>query len=134
MPTFLVRIIETHDLVGIFVAQNIHRLAILIDECTDPGDCEFLRLPAGGVMWTSPAVPIPIERSDDNDDLGDPDPVPWARATLTESWWSGFHGYIDDDWIPLFPEDPKPPPPVPPTPRPAGPGQVVLFKKRKPRF
>jgi hypothetical protein len=79
MPTFLFRLIDTHDLVGIFVAQNIGRLADLVDECTEPDDCEFLRMPAGGVIWTSPAIPIPIELSEDEDPT-EPDPLPWAGA------------------------------------------------------
>jgi hypothetical protein len=38
MPTYLVRIIETHDLVGVFSADNIVQLIDIVDECTDP-DC-----------------------------------------------------------------------------------------------
>jgi hypothetical protein len=32
MPTYLVRTIDDHDLVGIFVAPNILALALLVDE------------------------------------------------------------------------------------------------------
>jgi hypothetical protein len=38
MPTYLVRTINDRDLVGIFVAPDLFRLALLVDECTDPGD------------------------------------------------------------------------------------------------
>ena len=41
MPIYLVRTIDEHDLVGIFVAPNVLALALLVDECVDPGDCEY---------------------------------------------------------------------------------------------
>ena len=70
MPVYLVRIIGTRDLVGIFVAPDVGALAMLIDECTDPGDCEYQRMRPGGLMWTSPAVPVPLAyNEDDEDDL-----------------------------------------------------------------
>ncbi|MGM4893096.1 hypothetical protein [Tardiphaga sp. 839_C3_N1_4] len=36
MPTYLVRIIETRDLVGVFSADNIVQLIDIVDEWTDP--------------------------------------------------------------------------------------------------
>lgn len=35
VPAYLVRIIDTRDLVGIFVADDEDYLAIAVDECTD---------------------------------------------------------------------------------------------------
>jgi len=35
MPTNLVRTVDEHDLVGIFVASNLLKLSILIDEGVD---------------------------------------------------------------------------------------------------
>jgi hypothetical protein len=37
MPIYLVRTIDEHDLVGIFVTPNLLALALLVDECVDPG-------------------------------------------------------------------------------------------------
>jgi hypothetical protein len=90
MPTYLVRTIEGPDLVGIFVAPDLFSLALLVDECTDPGSCEFQRMKPGGIMWTAPAVAVPIELGDDDDDLISEDPIPWSQASLTESWWESF--------------------------------------------
>ncbi|WNV08900.1 hypothetical protein [Tardiphaga sp. 709] len=88
MPTYLVRIIETRDLVGVFSADNILQLIIIVNECTEPDDCEYARLSVpGGIMWTSPAIPIPIPRTDDEDG-SEPDPMPWSEATDTERWWT----------------------------------------------
>jgi hypothetical protein len=50
MPAFLVRTIEEHKLVGIFVAPNLFDLALLLDEGIDPGVCECQRMSAGGIM------------------------------------------------------------------------------------
>ncbi|KZD20349.1 hypothetical protein A4A58_19100 [Tardiphaga robiniae] len=81
MPTYLVRIIETRDLVGVFSADNIVQLIDIVDECTEPDECEYTRMGPGGIMWASPAIPIPIAIPEDDDD-GEPDPMPWAPALL----------------------------------------------------
>jgi hypothetical protein len=61
MPTYLVRTIRDCDLVGVFFARDTYELALIVDECTDPGSCEYQRMKTGGIMWTSPAIPVPIE-------------------------------------------------------------------------
>lgn len=137
MPTFLVRVIQNRDLVGIFFAPNPEYLADLVDECTDPVDCEYMRLPAGGIMWTSPAIPVPIELSrDETDDLIKPDPMPWSRASMSDSWWSSFYALPDEKqrWRPVLQEEPPPPPQKPVARKRAAPaGKVLPFKKRTPR-
>ncbi|WP_445490224.1 hypothetical protein [Rhodopseudomonas sp. RCAM05734] len=105
MPTFLVRIIETHDLVGIFVCSNLRELAITIDECTDAGECEYIRMASGGIMWTSPAIPIPIELPEDDDGC-EPSPMPWGAATFTEIWWGYVYGFRSASrWRKVFPDE-----------------------------
>ena len=64
MPAYLVRIIGTRDLVGIFTADDGLGLAIAVDECTDVSDCEYAELPYGGIMWESPAKPVPLNVGD----------------------------------------------------------------------
>jgi len=132
MPTYLVRTIRDRDLVGIFVARDTYELALIVDECTDPGSCEYQRMKTGGLMWTSPAIPIPIEMGED-DDGSEPDPVPWGAASLTESWWDSFFGYARGKWKPVCSDLPYEPgfPEAPEPPRPAGPGHVVQFRKRR---
>jgi hypothetical protein len=44
VPAYLVRIIDTRDLVGIFVADDEDYLAIAVDECTDAPGCEYVAL------------------------------------------------------------------------------------------
>jgi hypothetical protein len=59
MPAYLVRTIDEHDLVGIFVAPSVGHLALILDEGIDPGVCEYQRMGPGGIMWTSDAV-VPL--------------------------------------------------------------------------
>lgn len=64
MPTYLVRIIGTRDLVGVFSANNIVQRIDIVDECTEP---ERVRVNAhatsarqrlgpaqGGMAWCRP--------------------------------------------------------------------------------
>jgi hypothetical protein len=121
MPTYLVRTIDEHDLVGIFVAPNLFALALLIDECADPGVCEYQRMKPGGIMWTSPAVVVPIISDDDDEDYTAPDPIPWSAVSMTESWQDSLYDWsnkgrwraIEFDLDDLYggPEEPDDPPP-----------------------
>jgi hypothetical protein len=130
MAVYLVRTIDEHDLVGIFNAPNLDELALVVDECLDPGDCEYQRMGTGGIMWTEPAIPIPIELPEgEEDDSTEPDPVPWSAATLTDDWWNSFYGFRRGNWKAFYPDAPKKPHPSPP-PRPMGPGRVVPMRKR----
>ena len=96
-----------------FVADEADDLLVVIDECLDAADCEYmgaaqrrdnvdeflpLRSPLRLVtlMMTSPKA----------------EELPWAIAELSESWWSVVYGYSDDNWTEFFPGSPR-------TPRPA---------------
>jgi hypothetical protein len=37
------------------------RKELNLDECADPGECEYIELPNGGVMWAHPAVAVPLD-------------------------------------------------------------------------
>jgi hypothetical protein len=125
MPTYLVRLIDNQDLVGIFVARNVGQLAAAVDECTEPEDCEYIVLGTGGIIWLSKAIPIPIDLPEDE---SFDDPMPWDGASLTDSWWNYFYGLETDDWIPI---DPDRPPPPPEPPERTGPGHVVPFQRKR---
>ena len=80
MATYLVRLQESNELVGIFWADNLKALGWLIDEAVDPFICEYKKLPYGGIFWPNPIdVTIPLDDScfsaDEDDDNFDPDPV-----------------------------------------------------------
>jgi hypothetical protein len=127
MPAYLVRTIDEHDLVGFFVADEIEDLILAIDECLDPGDCEYAELPTGGIMWASPAVTIPIDNGDEDKKEDEKHHIPWTRADLTDLWWNVVHS-SEEEWTELFPGTPREPRSRP-TP-PIGPGRVLPYRKR----
>jgi hypothetical protein len=127
MPAYLVRTIDEHDIVGFFVADEMEDLLITIDECLDASDCEYIELPAGGIMWSSPAIAIPLNPGDDAN-ATEAETLPWAKAELSESWWSVVYGYSDDEWTEFFPGSPRTPRPAAPS-RGMGPAQVVPIRK-----
>jgi hypothetical protein len=130
MPAYLVRIIDTRDLVGFFFADDELRLELVVDECTDAPDCEYIELPEGGVMWETPAIDVPIEIDRESDDENNIPPMPWSHASLTEGWWSVLYGYTDEKWTPFVEQDPlKPRPPAPR--KPLGPGRVISFRRKR---
>jgi hypothetical protein len=131
MPAYLVRIIETRDLVGIFVADDEEAVQSVVDECTDVLACEYLELPDGGVMWETPAVPVPLVTAEkgDNEDAEIAE-LPWSKASLTERWWNFVHGFEGEEWTPFDPDAPPRSSDDSKPDRPSGPGHVVPFKKR----
>jgi hypothetical protein len=115
-PAYLVRLCDTRDLVGFFFAEEVDELELKVDECTDVPDCEYVELPLGGIMWTSPAIDVPIEIDKDRvERMKTTFPeFPWQRASLSERWWSILYGYTDEQWTRFVPENPlKPRPPAP---------------------
>lgn len=129
MAAYLVRMSGTRDLVGFFVADDEDDLAIVVDECTDVPDCEYVELPAGGVMWESPAKPVPLDAGDLDDDDAPIEEFPWSGASLTGQWWQIAYGIEEVEWTPF---DDGPPRPARPEPRRrlSGEGRVVPFRKR----
>jgi hypothetical protein len=83
---YLVRTIEDHDLVGIFVAENRLQLEMIVDECVDADACEYAPMSSGAMFWTSPAIEIPPPQGDEDSEDDDP-AVPFAAASLSENWW-----------------------------------------------
>ena len=116
MPAYLVSLIDTRDLVGFYFADEAADLVTIIDEGTEPADCEYAKLPDGGIIWECPAISVPVEI--DRDDPFDGEDIlglPWSGAALSESRWSVLYGYTDEQWTPFFPDQPREP--RPPAPR-----------------
>lgn len=132
MPAYLVRTIDTRDLVGIFVADDEDDLEIAVDECTDVPDCEYVELPAGGIMWASPAKPVPLNAGDPADEESEVEEFPWSGASLTERWWNVAYGFEDVEWTPFEADPPRPPRPQPLTKERRDAGGVIPFRKQRP--
>jgi hypothetical protein len=119
VPTYLVRFIKSHDIVGFFTADDLDELELAIDECTDPVACEYIELPVGGIMWASSARPVPVDVGDDEEVELLPE-LPWREAELSESWWNVIYGYTDGTWTPFDLEAPQDPMADPPPSDPNG--------------
>ena len=130
MPAYLVRTIDEHDIVGFFAADEPDDLLVVIDECLDAADCEYMELPDGGIMWTSPAIAIPLNPGNDEDKETEAEELPWARADLSETWWSAVYGDSDANWTEFFPGIPKTPRPAAPSRTATGSAEVVPIRKR----
>jgi hypothetical protein len=115
--------------VGFFVAEEMEDLLMAIDECLDAADCEYVELPAGGILWSSPVTAIPLDPGREEENSDDGQKLPWAKAELSEAWWSVVYGYSDDEWTEFFPGRPHKPRSNPRL-RPMGPGRVVPYRKR----
>ena len=83
------------DFVGIFAVDAKRELFWLIDECCDPGECLYRKIPSGGIYW-----PAPVEKKDsDETDYMD-------EAWITD-WWGAaiMEGFDEPDaggkWKPV---------------------------------
>ena len=99
MPVYLVRLSKSRDIVGFFAAENLDELTIAVDEYIDVPAREYVELPVGGIMWSSPAGPVPFNVRDLEDEETEFPELPWASAELSESWWDVIYGYTDETWI-----------------------------------
>jgi hypothetical protein len=56
MKVYLVRLAappgDTDPFVGVFAAQSVFELGLLVDEWVSPLECEYVAAPPGGVCWT----------------------------------------------------------------------------------
>ena len=54
MRAYFVRVAADRQVVGLFVAPSIVMLATLVDECCDPGSCEYAPAGIGGILVERP--------------------------------------------------------------------------------
>jgi hypothetical protein len=128
MPAYLVRLIKDRDVVGFFAADDFDDLVVAVDECTDVPACEYVELPPGGIMWTSPAVAVPFDLRD-HVEGSEIEELPWEKVELCGAWWSVVYGYTDDEWTRFDPDAPQDPAPES-SKRPLGPAKVIPIRKR----
>jgi hypothetical protein len=71
--TALVRLKDNKEIVGFFVYSDLYELFWLIDECTDPYQCEYKKISSGGFMWPKPNAQVLMDfdsEIEDEDDAG----------------------------------------------------------------
>lgn len=105
MTTYLVRLKRNAELVGLFVSPTDDMLGEFVDECCDPYECEFVKLPPGGIFLPSsgaPVVPTKIEYPEDDQNIPD-----WfARAVTSELWIDIFYSEKrGPKWRPIEPNE-----------------------------
>lgn len=93
MTAYVVRVMNSQELVGLFSASNLTSLIELVDHVCDPGACEYARLRDGGMIFegTAPVVPLVLIRGDEdgNDPLLRP-------SDFAGSWWNDLYRFEDD--------------------------------------
>jgi hypothetical protein len=80
MPAYLVRTIDSMTWSEFFAATSIVDLVVLVDEAVDADKCEYQRLGSGDIMWTGPAVAIPIEGAGGDDEEISEAKISWEGA------------------------------------------------------
>lgn len=101
MHAYIVRLRKNTELVGLFVSPSDEMLWEFVDECCDPGECEFVRLPAGGLYLHQAGAPkVPTLIRDPEDEKSYPD---WfSQGTISELWLDIFYGgQPPEDWCPV---------------------------------
>lgn len=111
MAIYLVRMQKNKEIVGIFVGANPDDLADLVDECTDPHECEYITLGRGGIHWPKPGMPtVPLlldaeavglddEEMDDLEVMDQDDPFKFSESAFTDEWHEVFfHGPERKKW------------------------------------
>lgn len=107
MDAYLVRLKKNAELVGLFVSPSPAKLWDFVDECCPPADCEYLRLPPGGIYLDetgAATVPTVIDP-----ESCDPGPNWFSGATVSDLWIDIF--YRDSDelaWQPVETDEMNP--------------------------
>lgn len=98
MTAYLVRLADDHQVVGIFVAEDMGELAYLVDQACDPRTTEYLELPSGGAYVGAPTAAQWPLRMVSEDSAHPEDENPLRGAALDDAW----HGAsIEGEWLPL---------------------------------
>ncbi|MBZ9806950.1 hypothetical protein [Mesorhizobium sp. ESP-6-2] len=126
MNLFLVRRMESRELVGLIYCRRAEDLFDFVDECTDPYRCEYRVIDvAGSILWLGQAAQVPtltkgvynphgdLDDVVSVDDAGQEQDRPdlLAGASLSELWRDYFTRRVDyeDDqdnqWLPVPTDD-----------------------------
>lgn len=92
MATFIVRVRDNREAVGIFSAEDLDELLDLVDEVTDAPNCEYAEIESGGVVWLRKAAALPL--SVDWEEAQPPVLQLIGAPEVTEAW---FFALNDDD-------------------------------------
>jgi hypothetical protein len=94
MTTFVVRVRDSREAIGIFSADDREELCYLVDEVTAATDCEFAEIRNGGVIWPAEAGTLPV--SADWEKEQSPLLQLVGRPEVSEAW---FYALTDEDLV-----------------------------------
>ncbi|MBR0975109.1 MULTISPECIES: hypothetical protein [Bradyrhizobium] len=129
MPAYLVRSIDTHQIVGFFFADHPRGLALLVQDWTDGDLCEYVQLPGGGIVWAGSAVPVPMDPGIEDDADWNMPELPFTSATLSETWLNVLYGYTTKLRWTRFKAGKRPESTSPEPPEPVSSGQVIPLRR-----
>lgn len=87
MPSYIVRVRDSHEAIGIYSADDEDELRYFVDEITDIADCEFAQIRNGGVTWPAGgARKLPLTEVD-WDRPQEPPLTIVGRPELNETWF-----------------------------------------------
>ena len=119
MATYIVRLFDSHEIVGIFTASTDMELGELVDECCETNETEYVEISNGGIFWPNKGAPkVPTEKRttsqtadnvsniDEDEEEGFDPEVFLAGATITESWQEAIeprNAFLNDlkVWMPV---------------------------------
>jgi hypothetical protein len=88
MGTALVRMKSDKQIVGMFVYKNYKDLFWLVDQATDPYDCEYVDIDHGGIIWLGQAEALVDDEYqkwvDESEDGDAPHEMIFNKATIDE--------------------------------------------------
>lgn len=94
MPAFLVRYINGRQAAGLFVAEDLLELQDVIDEFTDPAECEYFEIEfPGGLAWGDGAAVLPLVHPNEWMDEARGALEVVGSHTLSEAW---FYALTDE--------------------------------------
>lgn len=83
MSGFVVRLTESKELVGVYVASSITHLAQMVDDVVSPLYCEYLPFLSGGLVWSGDAPRI-HDRFVPTEDEDIPPIIEWGSPSSNE--------------------------------------------------
>lgn len=91
---------ESKEAVGLYAVDSLEELQDVVDEITDPSECEFAEVSNGGIAWPKPGAAIVPFAFDCPDDEHPDLPAAIGETSLTEGW---LRALIDDEaeFLPL---------------------------------
>jgi hypothetical protein len=114
VAAYLVRVINSREIVGFFVAERFTELADILDEQCDAGLCEAIRLKSRGGVFVGGGSKVPAPHSVEDDDHPDgwgEEQSAWEEELHNSSWqesesWSEPLLFEREDWRPIVGPDP----------------------------